>query len=496
MELKIKKVFEKLFNILFGIVLIWIIYNMYFQKIKTSYNKFTLYMVTVLFILTILVLYRKLKDFEIKKYMFVVIFAIIIILQIISTILFKINPFWDLKDVYKEATNFSCLINDKDYFFKYPNNIPIALFLKGIFYLCSLIKFKKYIDIGMFVNLLFIDFSIFIMILTVKEIFGKNKAFLSLILISIMPVIYQSVPIFYTDTLSMPFPILILYLFLKLKKTQDNKKKLMYSIFLGFVTVLGMNFKITVLIIYIAIFIYEIFVDKNKKIEIFGTGISLVALICFVLLEVFIFNQLLSQEDKERLINEQFPATHFIMMSLNTKGGYNQKDFDYTSTFSTKQEKIEANIVEIKKEWGKYKTIQEKNAFLSKKAMGIWNDGTYDVIKMLKIGISNHHIVQTYLTDYQKIYVFITQSQRVFLMLLMFIAIFYKKDEDDLIKSANLITRISVFGLILFFLLWEVRAKYIINYIPIFVIIELIGIHVLDGKMKKLEEKFEKITKK
>ena len=135
--------------------------------------------------------------------------------------------------------------------------------MKIIFYTFKLLNIKQYINVGITVNILAIDLSILMVVLVVKEILGKEKAFFTLFFITLMPIIYLSVPIFYTDTLSMPFTIMILYLYLKLKKQQNTRNKIIYSILIGIITVLGMNIKVTVGIIYIAILIYEIILNKK-----------------------------------------------------------------------------------------------------------------------------------------------------------------------------------------------------------------------------------------
>ena len=66
-------------------------------------------------------------------------------------------------------------------------------------------------------------------------------------------------------------------------------------------------------------------------------------------------------------------------------------------------------------------------------------------------------------------------------MILLVISSLYKeKKEEELKDTINVISRISILGLILFFTFWEIRSRYIINYIPIFTLIQILGIEIFD----------------
>ena len=59
--------------------------------------------------------------------------------------------------------------------------------------------------------------------------------------------------------------------------------------------------------------------------------------------------------------------------------------------------------------------------------------------------------------------------------------LFYKKDENDYL----IISKITIIGIVLFLLLFEGRSRYLVNHIPIFIIV---GIYGLINSFEKLEE--------
>lgn len=485
-----KKFLEKIFNIIFVIILFYIIYSMYTTNVKKSYNETTLYITSIIYILIMTFLYKKCQKKEIKKKMFIILFFIILILQLIVAYLFKVIPSWDFGIIHKESVNFSNKINNIEYFCKYPNNIPTMIILKCVYYIFNMLNIKQYINIGISINIFAIDLSIIMLILIIKEILGKEKAFFALFFISVMPVIYLSVPIFYTDTLSMPFPIMIIYIYLKMKKQQDIKNKIISSFCLDIVTVIGMNIKVTVGIIFIAIIIYEILLNKKQKMKnILYPILSICFIMLLIILEVLTFKYSLNQY-YDKLRNESMPPTHFIMMALKGDGGFNDKDEKLTSSLKTREEKIATNIKEIKERIQKYDTLEKKINFITFKQLRIWNSGTYFLPPLLSKNNVRSGKIQDLIYKDNEIYIYISQVQRVCLMILILISTFYEKGEEKkLNNSINIISRFSVLGLIIFFTFWEVNPRYIINYILVFTLIEILGIDILNNNFIKIKEK-------
>ena len=118
--------------------------------------------------------------------------------------------------------------------------------------------------------------------------------------------------------------------------------------------------------------------------------------------------------------------------------------------------------------------------FFIKKINFVWGDGTYYSNYKLVRGSYEKNIFHEFVTKdgkYYKYYSIVVQSihfaMLIFITMSSFFAIFKK---DDI----NLICRIAVFGLLLFFILWEARSRYILNYLGIFVIIFISSLKYLN----------------
>mgnify|MGYP004616481239 CR=1 FL=1 len=461
-----KNVLIMVFNVLLVLCIIPLI----------EWSNIKLLIFTLIYIMLNVFIYGIINKIKIRRYMFILLFITILILQIITAEKFKVIPTWDFGIVFDEAIITSIKIKNIDYFCTYPNNIPIMYILKIIFKFSTFVNIKNKIDVGIITNIIAIDISIIILVLIIKEIKNKKTAFFSLLLVFMTPVIYLAVPIFYTDTLSMPFPIMLIYFYIKFKREGNVNKKVIYSILLGLVTVLGINIKITVGITFIAIIIYELVAYKEKsKIEILYILLSIITILVLIFFEMIFFR--FKFMDVEKLKNDRLPVTHFIMMSLGNNGGYSGNDVKFTKSFSNEREKVEANIAELKIRWQKYNRLDKLYEYVKKRNKKIWNDGTYYMPVLLNMSQVKSGKVQDFIYKDNDFYVLISQIQRqMFFILTICVIVNYKKSKDN---NINIILEASIFGLVIFFSFWEVNSRYLINYVPIFNLIEINGIEIL-----------------
>ena len=63
------------------------------------------------------------------------------------------------------------------------------------------------------VNIILIDISIVLIYFTVRKLLGKKNAIYSLILVIFSSAFFCYIPVLYTDTITMLFPILLLFLY-------------------------------------------------------------------------------------------------------------------------------------------------------------------------------------------------------------------------------------------------------------------------------------------
>ena len=455
-----KKFFKNSFNILFFVCITYLMINILMNSKLNNIEK-------------------KISKISIKKYMFFIVFFIMIFLQMIAGYLFKVLPSWDFGTVYMEGINPSFQIQNLTYFCRFPNNMPTAYLLKIIFLVIRLFKIKDYLYVGMVINIFCIDISILMTILTVKEMLGKENAFFSLIFMAQMSVFYLIVPIFYTDTFSMPFAISQLYIFLKFRKAENQKKKILYSMCLSIFAFLGMNIKVTVGVCFVAIMIYEIFLNEESNLkQMIYPCISIVSLVLLIFFEMLLFKY--HCEYIERIDNERFGFYHYLMMSASMQGGYNDLECEYTASFPTKEEKKEADITRYKEKMKNFNTVKSFLALVTNKEIEMWGVGTYYIPQLLFGNkIRTGPIQKLVYGENNKLYIYFSQVQRISMIVLIWLSIFYR-DKSYLNKSINTILRLATLGFIIFFTFWEVAPRYIIHFLPIFIVLQIFGLETCE----------------
>lgn len=477
-----KNIIKNCFNIVFLISFGYVLYNSIFQNEVNffEWNKYIVIFGVLVNVLILLLVYKYLtKKTKINTKLIVPIYLMcVFVVQCIIGHLFKVEPNWDMKDLFDGAISY---INGNNkylsYLYRYSNNIAIQIIYIILFKISDFIKIISHYDIAMIFNIIMIDMALLFTYLVSEKLFDEKKAFMIFICASLITPIYLFAPIIYTDTISMLFPLLILFFYLSGKETQKLKPKVVFYFSMGFAAYIGMCIKPTVLITLIAIVIYEI-LNLNKKELILTVSIILTTLIIGVLSSNLLIKLVFKEWNNVEYNIERFPATHWIMMGLEGVGKYNQRDVSITASFKSVEQKRENNIKEIKKRLDNI-LKNEKMNFVRDKLMYTWGDGTYYAVNTLDFDAVNKGIHQQFVFKRGKnheFYQYYTQIQHITTIFLMVIVTISSTRKEI---SYSLILRISIFGLFLFLLIWETRSRYLINYLPIMQIIAFEGVKCL-----------------
>lgn len=497
MKLKSKliQIFFVIFSLVFSIVFIGTIFDN--KSLVATLNPLVIIIGLIVFFIILYLIFKFIEQkvpetLSLKKeiIIFGVAFLFILSLQIIFSYYLKSYPGWDWNDCYRSALAY---VNgfpesvDWEYFQKFPNNNGI-LYFEIIFF-----KFLKSINLLDFsleatiiLNIILIDISAILTYLTVRNFFGKKKAIFSLVLILLSAGFFNYIPILYTDTLTMLYPIGILYLYSIWKKSQNDKVKYIIFPLMAITCVIGMKLKFTCVIILIAILI-DIFINYNFKkyfkpilILSFSFIISF-SLVKGLETKYSIFPYDINNNEK------RIPYTHWIMMGLYERtssmgdkkfiGWYDPTAYELTLSYDTIEERQKANINKIKEKLHDFGALGYAD-FLYRKMLFTWSDGTYygpmflseQPVKQEKTFLSNlYHIDGDYInSSFLENTVFILY---IYLMLILgSIAFIIKKENIDFSSY------ISLFGVLIFFLIWEASSRYLINYVPIMIVASFYGI--------------------
>ena len=360
MKNKLYNLFLMMFQLVFVVILVGTIFDNKSLVLKTT-SPIIVILGFIIFGLALILLYKLINkkidnNISLKKEIIisVIIFGIIFISQIIYAYYMKAYPGWDWNDIFSSAQNY--VLNNKtaidwEYFKLFPNNygmlyLEILLFkILNIFNIAKSTTALIYATIA--VNIILIDIAIILTYLTIRNMLGKKQAIFSLIIMLLNNAFFVYIPVFYTDTVTMLFPIAILYCYSLWDKKQNNNWLL---VIISVTTIVGIKIKFTVIIMLIAIVIDMFMKNKFKKI-IKPISILAVSMLLLYFLTSFIETRLNIFPYDISKNNKQMPYTHWIMMGMTEKdfqggkkltGWYNYDSMQYTLSYNTTKERKEA----------------------------------------------------------------------------------------------------------------------------------------------------------
>ena len=498
-----KKILEKtqsIFYIIFFITFLLLFINVLFFNhtsfANISFIKLLLSVVIYIFI-SLFLYYILMKKIRTKKLFTIILFLIFIILQFIFSYVFMVHPTWDFGIIYNsvidDVTDGVNIFKNK-YYYMYSNNLAMALLIKTLFNIFKIIglKVKYYILGGIIFNITMIDVAILYLYKTLKLCLDENKSYFFLICSLLITPFITYAPIFYTDTISMPFVIIALYYFLSYMFS--DKKKISYLAICGLSIGIGSCVKFSVIIILVAIIIYLLFqnITIKEKIKILFI-ISIISVIPLLSLNVIKKNNM-----NQKMLNElEYPVTHWVMMGLHENeygrnGTYYEPDVNYTASFNSVDEKKTANIKVIKQRLTDYKENKNLYNFYRKKAVFIWGDGSfYAPLKLALKPYNNYQVKKLILGNEKESLVFrcVVQSQLFLIFIFMILGVSYRKYLNEKQKNILFINSITIFGVFLFFMLWEARSRYLVNYIPLLLIQTYLGVIAIEEKVRSKKKK-------
>ena len=194
--------------------------------------------------------------------------------------------------------------------------------------------------------------------------------------------------------------------------------------------------------------------------------------------------EFVSEESADRY---EFPIVHWAMMGLGHTGQYSAEDFAYTNSFETKAEKSEADLKELRDRLGKM-GVGGLAVHLWEKAAWIYTDGTYNVSHYIENSRLHTPLHSLIIKGGRLRYLFFAYSfgmQMVLLSMMTYsgFAAFRKRKYG---MTAWL--RIGIFGMFLFFAVWEANSRYLFNFTPLYILLSTEGLAELSEKLRKKRE--------
>ena len=504
-KLSLKNVLVKTMVIMFSIFFLIILVNtiLFNRTTQINYSVLTMIISTIIMYFIIYLLYKHNK-FEYKfpkTYQVGLVMGAIFVIQIILANLTYADCGWDCGIVVRQAVN---LLNgenfDTHYFAVCSNNIGILLISKYVLKFTSLfttVTLQNAFFSMIIFNIVMIDISAVLTFYLCKKLLGNKSAYFSLLFIVPLILFSPYIIVPYTDTITMLFPIAIMYTYVIIKEEKEPVKKNILALIEGILVVTGFFIKPTAIIMMIAIAIIELLQINKTKIKDSLVLIAMFAIGCIISYTGYSYlknknlGSLISDEDYEKY---SMSFTHFLKMGMSqtesgnplpTKnktlyGSYSENDALTTQGIIRKDEKQKENLRTVKKRLQDF-GIKGYIKFLYNKANWILSDGTFFYGEEGTFWTSEHYnnseigkFIQELINKddvkYQTVTVNIMQT--LWILIIIGLVFSYNKKQDDNFA----ILKLSIIGIVIFLLLFEGRARYIVNHLPIFIIIGVCGI--------------------
>lgn len=411
------------------------------------------------------------------------IIAMILLVGIASGLLYaglslRVYPSWDFGAVYEGAVQIAedGVLSPQSnwYFTTYPNNVALCLFLACFFKVCG--GLCSYITLGVLLNAFLMTLGFLFFFLLVRGMYGSRWGCLGLLCCACFAPFYMHAPIFYTDTFALPF-VTGTFLLYQLRKKH-------WGFLAGAALVLGVGYKVkgSLGVILIALLIH-LWLQKGKvKEQLRNTVLLLLPFLTVVSILGSLPGRVPFMDNTDAEKNE-FPIEHWLALGIDGCGGYSHEIYQMTVSVEGKENKKAVDRAFIQKELTSYGAVGMKE-HLKSKLQFTWGDGVYFAPEKLKRDpLEETSLHQWTLYDgaeYPKTcrYCNSVQFLLLFGILASLLHSLWKKGE---VREETAV-QLAVFGLFLFLMIWETRSRYLINFVPMFILLGLDGVRgALDG---------------
>lgn len=437
----------------------------------------------------------KWEDLLTRRYFLLLILYAICMLSVqigLSTLL-RYHPMYDIEAIYQNALQwvdtgtfgtYSSETSAVGYLYYYPNNLGGMALLAAVFKVCRLLRIEDTFLAASVFNSLLIVSTICLTSLIAKRLWGVKQAVTVLLLYLLSLPFFFAAPVFYTDFLSILFPVLAFYLFVRQQQgPQTPVRSICLWAAVALAAAVGMLVKFTVVIVLAACLVWLLCSQKWKQAALFALTAGLVTAVV-----LFSFNHYMYAVhlDKNRAEQQNMPYSHWVMMGLSETGTYNEPDLKFARFIDDPKERSAAIQGEIQTRLkqlglgGVFRLYWEKGA-------RVFGDGTFELDHFLQYDPIQPNLLHGFLLKggtYYPVYRFACNSVFTAILLLAvcyaWYACFFKRK-----IGGCMVPQLCMFGILLFLMVWEANSRYIINFLPMVLLSALPGISVLSSFDKR-----------
>lgn len=365
------------------------------------------------------------------------------------------------------------------------NNLGLALVLAAWYRLAGIFGITPDSEIGIYagilLNVLVILFSVFLVCLLARRILGRNSAVALAFLLcaGFLPFVLWS-PCFYSDTLCLPFALLVLLGWTYYRAESRPPRRMLWLAAMAATAFVGYAVKGSVIVVLVAVII-QLFLEKTVRQALAAAAILLV-----------VFGLLLggyrawqrtfldfSVEDAVGL-----PIELWFAYGSTGDGNYNDDVCQAAKSLTTMEQRRQMLRRHIVAQYSARTPVGQAD-FMTRKAAITWGNGLYDAQEFLATPLKvnwTHRFILEGQPGYMPM-VYYCQAYLYFVMILVLLGTL------GAIRRAApgplTLTRVSVFGLMLFLSVWETKARYAFQFTPLLLLLAAAALWQLAGLGKR-----------
>lgn len=411
----------------------------------------------------------------IEKYYKVILIAFLAaywILLMVNGFALRFTPSFDMDAVYGGAVQWvkdGSFSNYYEYYGYFPNNLGAMTVLHAVFSIVSVFGVSDFFAAGIVFNSLLLTVAVLMVSLVCRKLRGSVLGVLALVFFLLcVPFSFMGAA-FYTDSLSVLFPVLFYYLYLRYKEQETWKMRMVFAAAMAVALTLGMMIKFTVLIMFVAVLIDGLLCMNWKKVCLFAGCSLLLAFAAFSIQNAYMYHAHLDREQCRQL---NTPYLHWVMMGMQNSGYYNPEDYEYTRSFSP-EERNQACLSRIGdrvKDMG----LAGLTELFMNKMLVCFGDGTFALSDFLDDSPKKETWLHKYiLYDGEKYTTYRHFTTGVLLAVYFFMlagAVDCLRGKPDSGEMEILAPRLACLGILSFLLLWETSGRYFTNFVPLMLV--------------------------
>ncbi|MBR1864379.1 MAG: glycosyltransferase family 39 protein [Ruminococcus sp.] len=261
--------------------------------------------------------------------------------------------------------------------------------------------------------------------------------------------------VFYTDTSAMLPLTLGAWLYLRSMRSEKGRK---IALLAGAGAALGVAYKMkgSAGVFLIAVLIDILLKERTSgdRLRCAGTATAVFAAVCVAVSAAG--NALLHITPQERE-QYQFPTVHWVMMSADGRGGYEEQDFYYTQSFQGIENKKSADLqrltskLERQGPWGFAAHLMQKLSYT-------WGDCTF---------MASYYTPSPVLRSVPVLGL----SMLCHFTLLFSVLLSLTAPGVGNLRGRSFVFPLALMGLTVFLLIWEARCRYLISFFFLFMLI-------------------------